>query len=81
MPKKRPEVPTHLDPGELTPDAECTFSNNLADGLIRTIKKHYGACSDYEVVGALEYVKRYYMGGGCAWPGTKKRDEGEGAGT
>lgn len=70
-PKKRAPVPDFLPaPADLV-DMNCRHSNALADALIAAIRGHYGAVSEYEIVGALEYVKRFAMNGGFTWPGHK----------
>lgn len=69
-PKKPNRVPDFLPtPADLV-DMECRHSNALAEALVAAIRRHYGAVSEYEIVGALEYVKRYAMNGGFAWPGS-----------
>lgn len=74
MAKKRPEVPDHLPPASELVDTECTHSNALAAALEKAIRAHEGACDDYEVVGVLEYLKRRYMNGDFARPGSLRED-------
>lgn len=61
-------------PSELV-DTDCRHSNALAKALVDTIRSHYGAVSDFEIVGALEYVKDYAINGGFTWPGARAHQD------
>lgn len=73
--REKPPVPDHLPPPAELLDTECRHSNALGEAIVKAIKANYGGCSDYEVVGALEYVKRWYMSGACDYKGYQEQQQ------